>query len=56
MLAKESLNGCPVSRRVVSMYLVQWKGDPERVLGLPSFFCSPLLLSNLCPDHICMGL
>lgn len=43
MLAKESLNGCPASRRVVSRCLVQWKDDPERVLGLPSFFFSPLL-------------
>lgn len=49
MLAKESLNGYPASRRVVSRCLVQWKGDPERIWGLPSFFPSPLLLDAVPP-------
>lgn len=43
MLAEESLNGCPGFRRAVSRCMVQWKGEPERVLDLPSFFPSLLL-------------
>lgn len=39
-LIVESLHGCPGFKRAGLRCMVQWKGRPERVLGLPSFFAS----------------
>lgn len=54
MLAKESLNGCPASRRVVSRCLVQWKGDPEMrgFWACPPFFLLLSLMQRSLPRQV----
>lgn len=41
VLTQESLHGYPEFKKAVSGYMVQWKGETEKVLSLSSFSPSP---------------